>query len=83
MTEAAIVKKICAHNGSMNYDALISIFGLYDEAMDSVVSRSESCAKKVIGRTKVRLCRAQNCTGCSNLHLCKWFLFGSCRFDKG
>ncbi|RXN08119.1 poly [ADP-ribose] polymerase 12-like protein [Labeo rohita] len=90
MTEAAIVKKICAHNGSMNYDALISIFGLYDDAMGSVVGRSESCAvafvngqKKVIGRTKVRLCRAQNCTGCSNLHLCKWFLFGSCRFDKG
>ncbi|KAL1275251.1 hypothetical protein QQF64_034874 [Cirrhinus molitorella] len=90
MTEAAIVKKICAHNGSMNYDALVSIFGLYDEAMDSVVNRSESCAvafvngeKKVIGRTKVRLCRAQNCPGCANLHLCKWFLFGSCRFDRG
>ncbi|XP_073694886.1 protein mono-ADP-ribosyltransferase PARP12-like [Garra rufa] len=90
MTEAAIVKKICAHNGSLSYEALISIFGLYDEAMDSVVGRSESCAvvfmngeKRVIARTKVRLCRAQNCSGCSNLHLCKWFLFGSCRFDRG
>ncbi|XP_058630360.1 protein mono-ADP-ribosyltransferase PARP12-like [Onychostoma macrolepis] len=90
MTDAAIVKKICAHNGSIDYDALTSIFGLYDEAMDSVVGRSESFTvafvngqKKVIARTKVRLCRAQNCSGCSNLHLCKWFLFGSCRFDRG
>ncbi|XP_016307641.1 poly [ADP-ribose] polymerase 12 isoform X1 [Sinocyclocheilus anshuiensis] len=91
MTEAAIVKKLCAQNGSISYDALISMFGLFDhEAVDSLVGRSESFAvafvngqKKVIARTKVRLCRVQNCPGCSNLHLCKWFLFGSCRFDRG
>ncbi|XP_042577474.1 protein mono-ADP-ribosyltransferase PARP12-like [Cyprinus carpio] len=90
MTEAAIVKKICAHNGSMNYDDLTSVFGLHDEALDSVVARSESFAvafvngqKRVIARSKVRLCRVQNCPGCANLHLCKWFLFGSCRFDRG
>ncbi|XP_048011929.1 protein mono-ADP-ribosyltransferase PARP12-like [Megalobrama amblycephala] len=90
MTEAAIIKTICAHNGSMKLDDLTSIFGLYDEAIESIISRSESCSvefmngqKTVIVRTKVRLCRAQNCSGCANLHLCKWFLFGSCRFDRG
>ncbi|XP_052410215.1 protein mono-ADP-ribosyltransferase PARP12-like [Carassius gibelio] len=90
MTEAAIVKKICAHNGSMDYDDLTSLFGLYDEALASVVARSESVAvafvngqKKVIVRSRVRLCRVQNCPGCANLHLCKWFLFGSCRFNRG
>uniref|UniRef100_A0A8C2H654 Si:ch73-252i11.1 n=1 Tax=Cyprinus carpio TaxID=7962 RepID=A0A8C2H654_CYPCA len=90
MTEAAIVKRICAQNGSISYDALISMFGLFDEALDSVVARSESFTvafvngqKKVIARSKVRLCRVQNCPGCANLHLCKLFLFGSCRFDRG
>uniref|UniRef100_A0A671MML9 PARP12-like CCCH zinc finger tandem domain-containing protein n=1 Tax=Sinocyclocheilus anshuiensis TaxID=1608454 RepID=A0A671MML9_9TELE len=85
MKSTAIVKKICAHNGSMNYDALTSIFGLHDEAVASLVGSSGSVAvafvngqKKAIARTKVRLCRVQNCPGCSNLHLCKWFLLGSC-----
>lgn len=90
MAEAAIIKKICAHNGSMKLDDLTSVFGLYDEAIESIISRSESCTveimngqKTAIVRTKVRLCRAQTCSGCANLHLCKWFLFGSCRFDRG
>ncbi|XP_059360648.1 protein mono-ADP-ribosyltransferase PARP12-like [Carassius carassius] len=87
MTEEAIVKTICAQNGSLGYDALTSMFG---EALDSLVARTESFAvafvngqKKVIVRSRVRLCRVQNCPGCANLHLCKLFLFGSCRFDRG
>uniref|UniRef100_A0A672SMR9 Poly [ADP-ribose] polymerase 12-like n=1 Tax=Sinocyclocheilus grahami TaxID=75366 RepID=A0A672SMR9_SINGR len=90
MTEAAIVKKICAHTGSMSYDALTSIFGLHDEAVASLVGSSGSVAvafvngqKTVIARTKVRLCRVQSCPGCANLHLCKWLLLGCCRFHRG
>uniref|UniRef100_A0A672LER8 Poly [ADP-ribose] polymerase 12-like n=1 Tax=Sinocyclocheilus grahami TaxID=75366 RepID=A0A672LER8_SINGR len=75
MTEAAIVKKLCAQNGSISFDALISMLGLFDhEAVDSLVGRSESFAvafvngqKKVIARTKVRLCRVQSCPGCDQL----------------
>ncbi|KAG1932541.1 protein mono-ADP-ribosyltransferase PARP12 [Pimephales promelas] len=58
--------------------------------MESVLGRSECFVvavingqKSVIVRTEVRLCRAQNCSGCAGLHLCKWHLFGSCRFAKG
>ncbi|XP_052441215.1 protein mono-ADP-ribosyltransferase PARP12 [Carassius gibelio] len=87
MTEEAIVKTICAHNGSLGYDALTSMFG---GALESLVARTESFTvafvngqKKVIVRSRVRLCRVQNCPGCANLHLCKLFLFGSCRFDRG
>ncbi|KAK7129558.1 hypothetical protein R3I93_019253 [Phoxinus phoxinus] len=90
MAEAAIITMICAHNGSMKFDDLRSIFGLNDEDMDSVLSRSACFAvavmngqKTVIARTEARLCRAQNCPGCPNLHLCKWHLLGSCRFAKG
>lgn len=90
MAEAAIIKMICAHNGSMKFDDLRSIFGLNNEDMDSVLSKSESFVvavingqKTVVARTEVRLCRAQNCPGCEGLHLCKWHLFGSCRFARG
>ncbi|XP_077053685.1 protein mono-ADP-ribosyltransferase PARP12-like isoform X1 [Siphateles boraxobius] len=90
MAEFAIITMICAHNGSMKFDDLRSIFGLNNEDMDSVLNSSESFVvavingqKTVIVRTEVRLCRAQNCPGCANLHLCKGHLFGSCSFAKG
>uniref|UniRef100_A0A2R8QSI0 Poly [ADP-ribose] polymerase 12-like n=1 Tax=Danio rerio TaxID=7955 RepID=A0A2R8QSI0_DANRE len=93
MTEAAIIKNICANNGSIAYADLLSALGMYDEAqdvLDVLISRSENCTvgffsgqKRVIVRTKVRLCRIQNCPACDNLHLCKGFLFGFCRFDRG
>ncbi|XP_051546598.1 protein mono-ADP-ribosyltransferase PARP12-like [Myxocyprinus asiaticus] len=90
MTEALIIKTVCAHNGSMNHDDLLSKFSPFDEVIDRIINKSESCAvvsvngqKKVIIKTKVRLCRAQNCPGCENVHLCKFYLYGSCRFAKG
>ncbi|XP_067284558.1 protein mono-ADP-ribosyltransferase PARP12-like [Pseudorasbora parva] len=88
--EASIIQTICAHNGSMKLDDLISMFGVNDGAMESILSKSESCVvavvngqKSAIAQTKVRLCRAQTCSGCANLHLCKWHLLGSCRFARG
>ncbi|KAI9522473.1 hypothetical protein NQZ68_035813 [Dissostichus eleginoides] len=58
--------------------------------------RAEDCS--VMARTSLRLCalypREGGCSGsgagagagpgpCPNLHLCKYFLFGTCRFGKG
>lgn len=41
----------------------------------------------VVARTTLRLCRSygheQPCGGCKQLHLCKFFLYGTCRFGKG
>ncbi|KAL6473744.1 hypothetical protein MHYP_G00173050 [Metynnis hypsauchen] len=38
--------------------------------------------KVVVAKTKLRLCRARECQGCSNLHLCKMYLFGQCPHDR-
>ncbi|MEQ2165249.1 hypothetical protein GOODEAATRI_014956 [Goodea atripinnis] len=42
----------------------------------------------VVGRTSLRLCRTYSrgdrCEGsCQQLHLCKFYVFGNCRFGKG
>ncbi|KAK2859265.1 hypothetical protein Q5P01_003885 [Channa striata] len=42
---------------------------------------------RVVARTSLRLCRSYaqdgRCGGCEALHLCKFFIFGTCRFGKG
>ncbi|KAM6895721.1 protein mono-ADP-ribosyltransferase PARP12b [Xenentodon cancila] len=41
----------------------------------------------VVARTSLRLCPSyrleQPCTGCKQLHLCRYFVYGTCRFGKG
>lgn len=41
----------------------------------------------VVARTFLRLCRSygrgEHCGGCQQLHLCKFFIYGNCRFGKG
>ncbi|KAI7792031.1 hypothetical protein IRJ41_020260, partial [Triplophysa rosa] len=88
--EASIIQIICANNGSMDQDDLVSVYMFSGNVMNLIESRNESFAvvningrKKVIVKTKLRLCRAQNCSGCAKLHLCKHHLFGSCRFNRG
>ncbi|XP_076015883.1 protein mono-ADP-ribosyltransferase PARP12b isoform X2 [Genypterus blacodes] len=39
----------------------------------------------VVARTSLRLCRkygAEDCAACQQLHLCKHFVYGNCRFGK-
>ena len=40
----------------------------------------------VVARTSLRLCRSygreQPCGGCQELHLCKFYIYGTCRFGK-
>ncbi|XP_034719967.1 protein mono-ADP-ribosyltransferase PARP12-like [Etheostoma cragini] len=44
--------------------------------------RPEDCT--VVARTSLRLCgRQEECGGCEQLHLCKYFIYGNCRFGKG
>ncbi|KAM9327689.1 protein mono-ADP-ribosyltransferase PARP12b isoform 2-T3 [Pholidichthys leucotaenia] len=47
--------------------------------------RAERCT--VMAQTSLRLCRSyireERCSGCENLHLCKFFIYGTCRFGKG
>ncbi|KAF7693886.1 protein mono-ADP-ribosyltransferase PARP12b isoform X2 [Silurus meridionalis] len=56
------------------------------------VVRSRLSAEKaeldyiVVAKTSLRLCKSyakQNCFGCQDLHLCKYFVYGNCRYGKG
>ncbi|KAA0720849.1 Poly [ADP-ribose] polymerase 12 [Triplophysa tibetana] len=90
MAEASLIQLICDNNGSIDQDELVSVYMFSGDVMNLIESRNESFPvvningrKKVIVRTKLRLCRAQNCSGCAKLHLCKHYLFGSCPFNRG
>uniref|UniRef100_A0A4W5L867 Poly (ADP-ribose) polymerase family, member 12b n=1 Tax=Hucho hucho TaxID=62062 RepID=A0A4W5L867_9TELE len=40
----------------------------------------------VVAKTSLRLCKnytKQDCRDCQELHLCKYFVYGNCRFGKG
>ncbi|XP_017349530.1 protein mono-ADP-ribosyltransferase PARP12b [Ictalurus punctatus] len=40
----------------------------------------------VVAKTSLRLCKnyaKQDCFGCQDLHLCKYFVYGNCRYGKG
>ncbi|XP_026182644.2 protein mono-ADP-ribosyltransferase PARP12b [Mastacembelus armatus] len=43
--------------------------------------------RTVVAKTSLRLCRSygreEPCGGCQQLHLCKFFIYGNCRFGKG
>ncbi|KAK7896316.1 hypothetical protein WMY93_021641 [Mugilogobius chulae] len=50
---------------------------------DKFVSCSVNGTPKIVVRSKVRLCRAKECPGCGDLHLCKNFLLsGVCSFSQ-
>uniref|UniRef100_A0A8C7PQR2 Poly (ADP-ribose) polymerase family, member 12b n=1 Tax=Oncorhynchus mykiss TaxID=8022 RepID=A0A8C7PQR2_ONCMY len=40
----------------------------------------------IVAKTSLRLCKnytKQDCRDCQELHLCKYFVYGNCRFGKG
>ncbi|XP_067346291.1 protein mono-ADP-ribosyltransferase PARP12b isoform X2 [Channa argus] len=49
--------------------------------------RGPGTEPRVVARTLLRLCRSYaqegRCGGCEALHLCKFFIYGTCRFGKG
>ncbi|KAJ3612626.1 hypothetical protein NHX12_020893 [Muraenolepis orangiensis] len=91
MGESAIVKYLCANNGSVCQQELVAncIFG-DSTTVNTIISNRDrfvvghrSGEKRLIARTALRLCRKRDCPGCTDLHLCKSYLYGECQFDQG
>lgn len=34
----------------------------------------------ILAKTSLRLCKHDKCSGCEDLHLCRYFVCGNCRF---
>ncbi|KAG2469398.1 PAR12 polymerase, partial [Polypterus senegalus] len=89
MTAAAVTKLLCANNGAMGYDELRANVGgdaeiertLADRQKFAVVTAADG-TRRIIAKTSVKLCKAQSCQGCSGLHLCKFYLYGDCKFSR-
>ncbi|KAJ8249677.1 hypothetical protein COCON_G00228930, partial [Conger conger] len=88
MTESFVIKLICDNRGAMDYGDLVDIgSGLLDVngVIDTVLQNDNFSVvtvngnKRVVVKTKVRLCKARDCTDCHNLHLCKFYLYGDCK----
>ncbi|XP_048862586.1 protein mono-ADP-ribosyltransferase PARP12-like isoform X3 [Brienomyrus brachyistius] len=90
--DAFIMKIICGNNGAMDYEELVDIgSGLMDlKGVFGIVfgnPRDFSVVvfngkKRVIAKTNVRLCKVGGCVDCSNLHLCKFYLYGDCKASR-
>ncbi|KAI4891779.1 hypothetical protein NFI96_017337 [Prochilodus magdalenae] len=92
MQTAGLVNRLlCAHDGRMDLEDLCGqLSGLsLGMELEHVLKDTDMFVttgdenKVVVAKTKLRLCRVRDCQGCSNLHLCKMYLFGECRYDKG
>ncbi|XP_061085361.1 protein mono-ADP-ribosyltransferase PARP12-like isoform X2 [Conger conger] len=87
MAEASVIKVICANSGAMDYGDLVHNILSGDETAvkkgDVFHVAHANGNKRIIAKTKVRLCKARECDGCNNLHLCKFFLYGVCKNNRG
>ncbi|XP_030633900.1 protein mono-ADP-ribosyltransferase PARP12-like [Chanos chanos] len=87
VTESTIIKLICGNNGAINYDELLSnlTYGSLGsiactiENSDNFAVVNSNGEKRVLVKTKLKLCKVLKCAGCGNLHLCKLYLYGNCR----
>uniref|UniRef100_A0AAX7FDR6 Poly (ADP-ribose) polymerase family, member 12b n=1 Tax=Anabas testudineus TaxID=64144 RepID=A0AAX7FDR6_ANATE len=90
---------LCSNGGAMQllqlYRELVQRCNITEEELLYVVER---CSRfllvrgpggdpTVVARTSLRLCRSygrgEQCEGCQQLHLCKFFIYRNCRFGKG
>ncbi|XP_033881063.1 protein mono-ADP-ribosyltransferase PARP12-like isoform X2 [Acipenser ruthenus] len=62
-----------------------SRFVIVQGSEDKISGRGVSPDSKVIAKTSVRLCKdyPKDCGDCEGLHLCKYFVYGNCRFNAG
>ncbi|XP_073709806.1 protein mono-ADP-ribosyltransferase PARP12 isoform X2 [Misgurnus anguillicaudatus] len=52
-----------------------------DDGEDSGTNQSILSAESlIIAKTSLRLCKNDKCLGCEELHLCRYFVCGNCRF---
>ncbi|XP_063073641.1 protein mono-ADP-ribosyltransferase PARP12-like isoform X2 [Engraulis encrasicolus] len=87
--EADIVRFLCVNGGAMEYDLLLELaIGFPDmdsSEFDSLLRNKElffqteiAGVKQVLAKTSLRLCKVTDCSGCKDLHLCKFYLQGEC-----
>ncbi|XP_065129429.1 protein mono-ADP-ribosyltransferase PARP12-like [Paramisgurnus dabryanus] len=90
MSIESLLKILCAHNGSMEYERLLDLsYGLPEITdLDQIIIKSpifsviqHSDSKEVIVKSAVKLCKNSECDGvCRDLHLCKYYLMtGYCK----
>lgn len=95
----AATRALCGGGGALRLPQLRRLVrqrcGVTDEEFLFIVERCSRFAlvrgpegdPTVVARTSLRLCRRYGkegrCGGCQQLHLCKFFVFGTCRFGKG
>ncbi|XP_058842381.1 protein mono-ADP-ribosyltransferase PARP12-like [Acipenser ruthenus] len=95
MTASTVTKILCSNNGALDYNELVAnigscgIFGSNSHLEQSLRDRQKFAVvqinggNKIIAKTSVRLCKAKECENCNNLHLCKFYLFGECQYNRG
>nr|XP_046184926.1 protein mono-ADP-ribosyltransferase PARP12-like isoform X1 [Oncorhynchus gorbuscha] len=91
MAQQLLLKLICDHQGTLDYAHLADVgFGAdiicaLDKLVENDLFSIALCNgnKRIIAKTKVRRCKAQQCDGCNDLHLCKFYLFGDCKNSRG
>uniref|UniRef100_A0A8C8EM01 Poly [ADP-ribose] polymerase 12-like n=1 Tax=Oncorhynchus tshawytscha TaxID=74940 RepID=A0A8C8EM01_ONCTS len=91
MAQQLLLKFICDHQGTLDYAHLADVgFGAdiicaLDKLVENDLFSIALCNgnKRIIAKTKVRRCKAQQCDGCNDLHLCKFYLFGDCKNSRG
>ncbi|KAK6269333.1 hypothetical protein J4Q44_G00393510 [Coregonus suidteri] len=88
---SAIVKNNLRSSGNIGLcrSGRYWLWGRYICALDKLVENDlfsiAECNgnKRIFAKTKVRRCKAQQCDGCNDLHLCKFYLFGDCKNSRG
>ncbi|KAL2076618.1 hypothetical protein ACEWY4_027790 [Coilia grayii] len=91
---ALVYRATCAQSGQKDLRSLTEELSgqvqtaeleqvLADKRLFAVVCGADG-QKAVIAKTSLRLCKARDCAGCSNLHLCKFYLLGEdCPHNRG
>ncbi|KAJ8007023.1 hypothetical protein DPEC_G00113270 [Dallia pectoralis] len=82
---ALLYKVLSGHNGSFELGELRANMGIVEDDLESVLRNPEMFTsavykgkRMIVAKTKMRVCRAKGCNDCSNLHMCKFFLYGTC-----
>ncbi|XP_062374760.1 protein mono-ADP-ribosyltransferase PARP12-like isoform X2 [Sardina pilchardus] len=94
MQAAALVYKVtCAQSGRSDLGQLKDDLAgrIQKDELEQILGNKQLfvvCSldgkKTVIAKTQLRLCRARDCSGCSNLHLCKLYLLSEdCPHNRG
>ncbi|KAI1883395.1 hypothetical protein AGOR_G00231000 [Albula goreensis] len=90
-----VTRELCRNQGILGYEELYKKVGkkfknadrllndvLTKNNMFVIISGKEKREASVIAKTSLRLCqnRPGNCDGCGDLHLCRYFVCGNCKY---